>query len=159
MKDMSRFQRMSLPHKQLGFLSIVAGVFAVGSALLGVGAGKAKRQSAKAERRASEIANFRAVREVIRASRLARAASISNAVGGGAEIGSSGIQGTLQSITARTTSSLLINRRISDFQKLAFDKSLKADRLGTFASVLGSLSSLGFAAAGTFGGEDEDGEK
>lgn len=152
MKDMSRFQRLALPHKQLGILGFIAAAFSVGSAVLGIGAGKAKRQSAKAERRASEIANFRAIREVIRAARLARAASISNAAGGGAEIGSSGIQGSLQSITARTASSLLINRRIADFQKTAFDKSLKADRLSTFSNVLGSLSNLAFSAADTFGG-------
>ena len=124
----------------------------MGSAVVGAKASKAKRKSAKFERRASEVANFRQVREVIRASRLATAANVSNAAASGAEIGSSGVQGNLQSVRSRTASSLIINNRIASLQGSAFDQSLRAAKFSTFSGVLGTFAQLGFAAAGTFGG-------
>jgi len=126
------------------------------SAIFGLKASKAKRRQAKAERRAQEISNFRAVREVIRVSRLARAANISNAAASGAELGSSGVQGSLASVGARAGSSLFINNQISALQKNAFDQSLKADKFSTFSSIAGSFASLALTAGATFGGTTPD---
>ncbi len=123
----------------MGLFSAIA---AVGSVILGNKARKADKNASKDRARINQITNTQRRRQLVKDFRRARATALTQGVGQGGEVGSSGIQGVRTSLRSQAGTALFENFVQERLDQSAQENQFKADRLRFFGNVLNQVGNI-----------------
>jgi hypothetical protein len=124
----------------MGLPLLMAGASILGG-VLKLSAGKKRRKAARARRTIAKIQNFQAKRKFINDFITAQGTALAEGAASGADLGSSGVQGTLASQRTQATTGLFEQDRQSALSAYAGKKEDQASTLQGVASFVTNTAS------------------